>query len=152
MEPKVRLLNNDTQLHLKQRSILEKNNNQNKPLSALLSSNIIQQNLNLEHLYRNQIQGYHSIKLDEEGELFNIQRKIMQISREIKELEEERSNIQYIQILQPPIAKQLLLQKSTTKRNIILASFVGLFLMMFLAFFFEYIRKYKNRIGVDSLT
>ncbi|MBW2249337.1 MAG: hypothetical protein JRF60_01545 [Deltaproteobacteria bacterium] len=137
---------------LKQRNILEKNNNQNKPLSALLSSNIIQQNLNLEHLYRNQIQGYHSIKLDEEGELFNIHREVVQISREIKELEEGRNNIKNIQIIQPPIAKQLTPQKSTTKRNIILSSFMGLFLMMFLAFFFEYIRKHKSKIGVDSLT
>jgi len=77
---------------------------------------------------------------------------IEDILKEINDLKEEKDNIRNIQILQPPVAKQLILQKSTAKRNIILASIMGLFLMMFLAFFFEYIRKYKNKIGVGSPT
>ena len=56
----------------------------------------------------------------------------------------ERS-CQYIQILQPPSATILPVKQIKTKRNVLLASIVGLFLMLFVAFFLEYISKYKNR-------
>ena len=75
-------------------------------------------------------------------DLFRLKKQIVTLEREIKELEEEKNNIQTIQILQPPSAT---IKQIKTKRNVLLTSIVGLFLMLFVAFFLEYISKYKNR-------
>ena len=75
-------------------------------------------------------------------DLFRLKKQIVTLEREIKELEEEKNNIQTIQILQPPSATILPVKQIKTKRNVLnvlLASIVGLFLMLFVTFFLEYI-------------
>ncbi len=67
------------------------------------------------------------------------------VTIEIEDLEKAKKNIQNIQILQSPRATPLLIKPVRTKRNVLLASIVGLFLMLFMAFYLEYISKYKNR-------
>ena len=71
-------------------------------------------------------------------DLFRLKKQIVTLEREIKELEEEKNNIQTIQILQPPSATILPVKQIKTKRNVLnvlLASIVGLFLMLFVTFF-----------------
>jgi len=56
---------------------------------------------------------------------------------EIEDLEKKKKNLQNIKILQPPRASILPVKQIKTKRNMLLALIV--------AFFLEYINKYKNR-------
>jgi len=66
------------------------------------------------------------------------------MSIEIEDLEKKKKNIQYIQIRQPASATILSVKQIKTKRNVTLASVLGLFLMIFLTFFIEYISRHKN--------
>jgi len=76
--------------------------------------------------------------------LIRIQNDKKELSIEIEGLEKKKKNIQNIQIRQPPNAS-IIPEQIKTKRNVLLASIVGLFLMLFVAFFLEYISKYKNK-------
>ncbi|MBU0732679.1 MAG: hypothetical protein KKG10_00835, partial [Proteobacteria bacterium] len=66
------------------------------------------------------------------------------ISGEIKSIEFKKNNIQNIQIIKAP-KSSLSPIKPKTRLNVMLAGVVGLFLTVFLAFFVEYISKYKSR-------
>jgi len=74
----------------------------------------------------------------------NIRKEIVKTTKDIETLEKEKPNIQNIQIIQPPDTKELP-KNNRIWRNLILSAVVGFFLMLFLAFFLEYIQKYKNR-------
>jgi len=63
---------------------------------------------------------------------------------EIENLKFKKNNIQNIQIIKPPKAGPSPI-KPKTRLNVMLAGVVGLFLTVFLAFFVEYISKYKSR-------
>ena len=146
LESKNKLIANELQSLLKQRNDFWEKTSQDTLLSNLLVSNIIQENLNVERSYFEQIQRYNSIMNNIEYYLSEKQKHIEKILVEIEILEEKKNNIQNIKILQPPTAAQLLTEKSKTKIHTILASFFGFFLTIFLAFFIEYIRKYKSRV------
>jgi len=77
--------------------------------------------------------------------LSNFQQNIAEISKKIEKLEKEKLNIQNIQILQQPVTTELPLKKAKLKQKIMLATALGVFLMVFLAFLGEYISKYRNR-------
>ncbi len=78
------------------------------------------------------------------------QKNIAKLSKEIEQLEKKKLNIQAIQILQPPITTEIS-KTNKTKRNVILSSITGLFLMLFLSFFVEYISKHKRRANKTKL-
>ncbi|MDZ7699462.1 MAG: Wzz/FepE/Etk N-terminal domain-containing protein [Deltaproteobacteria bacterium] len=71
------------------------------------------------------------------------------IRDEIKNLEFKREYVQNIQLVQPP-RKSLFPIKPKIRLNTVLAAVVGLFITVFLAFFIEYISKYKSREAEDS--
>jgi len=73
----------------------------------------------------------------------DLQKSITNISKEIEKLEKEKLNIQNIQVIQPPVTSELT-NKNKIKRNVALASVLGLFAMLFLGFFLEYVYKYKR--------
>jgi len=89
---------------IKQRKSLA-NISQKNTLSALLYTNTIQQNYELENSYQNQIHKYHLEKKLEEENLHKIQRQIETVSREISELEKAKTNSQAIHIFQPKLFK-----------------------------------------------
>jgi capsular polysaccharide biosynthesis protein len=62
---------------------------------------------------------------------------------QIKNLQFKKDNIQNIQILQPPTPGSYPVRLKK-KLNVILALVAGLFLMLFLAFFLEYLGKFKK--------
>ena len=169
---KKRFIKENTELLLKQREILATNLTQNNALAALAYTNNIQQNLSLEITIQQQIDDYLTGLDQKKGYLYKIEKQIEIVSKEITELEKakgdsramsilkpdlyaiekqietltkEKNNIKTIQILQSPTPTQLPPKTIKTKRNVILASVVGLFMMVFLAFFIEYIKKYKDR-------
>jgi uncharacterized protein involved in exopolysaccharide biosynthesis len=63
-------------------------------------------------------------------------------SEEIEILEFKKDNVQNIQILKPPLSSPEPI-KPKKKLIVILATMVGLFMMLFLSFFLEYISKNK---------
>ena len=65
-------------------------------------------------------------------------------SEEIKILEFQKDNVQNIQILKPP-ANYPDPIKPKKKLIVILATFIGVFMMLFLSFFLEYISKIKEQ-------
>ena len=101
--------------------------------------------LSLENDYRNTFQIYFTEKEKAKIDLFELQKKINKLSKEIEKLEKEKQNIQNIQIIQPPVTTEIP-KTSKIKRNVALSSVVGLFLLLFLSFFLEYLRNYKSRI------
>ena len=65
------------------------------------------------------------------------------ISEQIANIDFRKNIIQNIQILQHP-KSSLNPIKPKKKLNILLAAVIGLFLMVFLAFFIEYVSKHKE--------
>ncbi|MBL6967814.1 MAG: hypothetical protein ISR62_05275 [Desulfobacteraceae bacterium] len=63
---------------------------------------------------------------------------------DIESLKFKKDHIQNVQIIKPPMSS-LSPIKPKTRLNVMLAGVVGLFLTVFLAFFVEYISKYKSR-------
>jgi len=98
----------------------------------------------LENDYRNTFQRYFSenenIKLD----LFEIQKETDKLSKEIERLENEKQKVQLIQIVQPPVSKELP-KSNKIKRNLILSLVAGFLLMLFLSFLLEYLKEHKNK-------
>jgi len=78
-------------------------------------------------------------------ELFETRMQIEDALVTINKLETKKNSIKGIQILQPANVKQLLEEKSKTKSMVIIMSFMGLFFMIFLAFFLDYYKKYRRR-------
>jgi len=79
-------------------------------------------------------------------DLFELQNKTNKLSKEIEKLEKEKQNIQIIQIVQPPISTELP-KSNKIRRNLILSSVAGIFSMLFLSFFMEYLSNYKKRVS-----
>jgi len=218
LESKVKFIIDSNELLIRQRNVLIKASSQSATLSAILSSNTIQQNLVIEHSYWHRIQNYNSqrikaeknlkemqkkiadalIEIEElenvkndiqsirifqpnlyknqkqieivtkeieeldnaksdiqairifQPNLYKTQKRIEKITEEIQDLEKEKANIQNIQILQAPTASQIPRKQIKTKRNVLLASILGLFIMVFLSFFLEYISKYKSKMRHES--
>ncbi len=146
LKSEIEIISNNTNYLVKERNkFLSKNVNENSILSALLYSNTIQQNLELANIYKNEINKY---KLKREEELLKSkesENKTTMLLNEIENLEFKKNSIQNIQILQPPTSSTFPI-KPKKKLIVALASTAGLFLMMFLSFFLEYISKNKSRI------
>ena len=142
--PEIELIKNNTANLIRERDkLLSKNPKENDILSALLYSNTIQQNLQLSNRYQDEINNYKQKKENELQKIDKSENEIANKSNEIKNLQFKKDNIQNIQFLQPatsslfPIKPKILL-------NISLSLVAGLFLMLFLAFFLEYLGKFKK--------
>ena len=98
----------------------------------------------------NELKGFKKTKNDITDDaslhqnLYTIRNEIVKATKHIETLENEKPNIQNIQVIQPPDTKELP-KNNRIWHNLILSSVLGFFLMLFLAFFLGYIQKYKNR-------
>ena len=79
--------------------------------------------------------------------LYDLQQKVIKATKDIETLKNKKASIQSIQVLQSPVSKELP-KVNNIKRNTILLSVVGLFVMSFLSFFLEYLNNYKNRRSI----
>lgn len=82
---------------------------------------------------------------DLEPSIYNIRTGIFKATKDIETLGKEKANIQIIQIVQPTTTTEMP-KVNKIRRNSILASGVGFFLMLFLFLFWEYIQKHKENM------
>lgn len=143
LRSEVALINDNTNSLIKERNKFLVKNNKNDILSSILYTNTIQQNLSLANTYRNQINSYISDKENQKVTLEQTQNDIRKLLEEIKDFEFKKNSIQNIQILQPPISSPFPI-KPKKKLNVMLATMVGFFTMVFLAFLLEYLAKHKS--------
>lgn len=131
---------NTDYLDKERNKLLMKEKNDSNILSSILYSNTIQQNLQLANHYKSQIQ---ELRHQKETELQNIseQENILQRQlAEIKDLEIRKRNISNIEVIRQPYSFPAPI-KPQKSLNVILAVFVGIFMMIFLSFLLEYISK-----------
>jgi len=74
-------------------------------------------------------------------ELYGIKVQIDNVEKDIEDLNEKKNNIKPIEIIEAPTTTKL---SKVNKKHLLLASAVGLFLMVFITFFMEYLSKYKR--------
>lgn len=135
-------LNNSTLIR-KRNEVIQKNDNGEKNLSVVLYNNTIQQNISLANQYKNDIKEY--LYRVEEKDIKSKERRYreQEILKKIRTLENDRSSVQNIKILQSPTPTAHPI-KPKTKLNVLLALVAGLFFMMFLSFFLEYLSKHRR--------
>ena len=144
LEAQINDIENKNRILIRQRNeIIQKKENGQKSLSAVLYNNTIQQNLSLANQYRNDIKEY--LYRVEEEDIKSKERRYekQNLSKDILMLEHKKFSVQNIKILQPPTATAHPI-KPKKKLNVLLALVIGLFLMLFLSFFLEYLSKYKK--------
>ena len=125
--------NNNRRL-VEEKESYNKNSNENSVNIYLLYSSEIQKNLQLMNEYKSQFAELLSRKGKAELQLKRIEEGIRFLSMEIADLNKEKSNIQYIEVLQSPTSSARPV-KPKIKVAMMLAFVVGLFAMVFLAFF-----------------
>jgi len=132
---------------LKERDkFLSNNTNEKNIFAAVLHTNTIQQNIALENTYRQEVNQYMSEIYNKKLNLQELNGESKRLLEEIKDLEVKKNNVQNIEILQSPSTSPYPI-KPKIKLNVMLATVVGLFLMLFMAFFLEYIQKHRGEPG-----
>lgn len=151
----------NTEKIIKQRDILQQDNRTRADISLLLYSTMIQQNVSYSSRLGNQIYNLRAnvqvkeanieeLKVDagfirteiEELKLRRtegLQAKINNVKIQINALTSEKGNISNVKVLQNPEVSSIPV-KSKKKQIVLLSMVVGLFFMIFLAFFIEYIK------------
>ena len=147
LTPQIELVRKDTASLIQERDkFLSNNTNESNMISTILYMNTIQHNISLENSYRQEIDSYVTRKEDEELEVKELNLQLNRLVEEIKDLEFKKNNVKNIEILQPPTRSPHAI-KPKINLNAMLAGVVGLFGMLFLAFFLEYIQKHRGEIG-----
>jgi LPS O-antigen subunit length determinant protein (WzzB/FepE family) len=141
------IANNTRYLLAERNNLLKSKSNNETQLSFLVYTNTIQQNLQIEngikHELNTQVNNREN-QIKANGEQLNI---IKKLTKEIEELEENKKNVEPLQILdQPGVEKYPVKPKKVL--IVFLSVIIGAFFSLFTAFFLEYI---KNNIhGVKS--
>ena len=144
LKSEVQLINDNTISLLKERDKLIAQRNNDNVLTSILYTNTIQQNLALANTYKNEINTYNIDIQQEKMKLESNQNKIKSLQVEIKSFEFIKDSIQNIQIIQPPTRSPRVI-KPKKKLNVLIATFVGIFTMLFFALLLEYVSKHKKK-------
>jgi hypothetical protein len=118
-------------------------NKQENIMATILYNDLIQQLTTMKTIYKNEIDGYFMRIETENYRQKDRQNKTDIILAEIRNIENKMNSIQNMQVIKPPTGSRRPVRPKT-KLNIILASVVGLVIMLFLVFFLEYLSKHKN--------
>ena len=140
---------NITYLNKERNKLLLEGKNESNILSTILYSNTIQQNLQFVSGYKSQIQDLKNQKENELQNISELENKIQIQIAEINNLEFKKNNIQNIRIIQKPYSSKFPVRPKKML-NVILAVFVGIFAMIFLAFLLEYISKNRMQTSTSS--
>jgi capsular polysaccharide biosynthesis protein len=136
-------------LNKERNKLLSKGKDEGNILSVILYSNTIQQNLQLANDYKNEIKDLKLTKETELQQISELENEHQQRIAEIENLKIKKSNIQNVQIIQKPYSSKYPI-KPKKRFNVILAVFVGVFAMIFLAFLLEYISRNKDRKYIQN--
>ena len=122
--------------------ILRRNNKQDI-LSIVLYTNILQQDLTFTSILNNDLEQFVLKRDEEKVYVEDLKNKTAILEQEIKNLDYRKTHIQNIQIIQPPTRSSVPINP---KKNLIvvLGAVFGLSLMLFLAFFLEYIQRHRD--------
>jgi len=143
----IELIKNNRKSLIKERDgFLSSNTRESSILAAVLHTNTIQQNIALENEYRQEVDEYITKRYDERLNLQELNGESKRLSEEIKGLEFKKNNVQNVEILQSPKATSHPI-KPKIRLNVMLATVVGLFVMLFLAFFVEYVQRHRGEAG-----
>jgi hypothetical protein len=118
-------------------------NRQENIMATILYNDIVQQLTTMKTIYKNEIDGYFMQIERENDRQKSRQNKTDIILLQIRTIENKMNTIQNMQVIQSPTGSRRPVGPKT-KLNIILASVFGLVIMLFLAFFLEYLSKHKN--------
>jgi uncharacterized protein involved in exopolysaccharide biosynthesis len=139
----IKLLNKNTRKLVEKRDIIiSAHKNQNSILAVILYNNMLQQNFAFVSFYKNETNDclsqkhQYNLKLKETEENINILKKV------ISEINLQKDSIHNIQVIQSPRQSNSPV-KPKMKLNIVLAIFVGGFIMIFVSFFVEYVSKFR---------
>ena len=120
-----------------------KNMSEKDILLGYLHINSIQQNLNLRTEINNQILDYSSELGKAKSDLKRKQIEVDTLLKEIEDLKEKKNKIQNIQVVQQPTSSLYPINPGV-KRNVMSAAAASFLLMLFLAFFLEYLLKFRK--------
>jgi capsular polysaccharide biosynthesis protein len=135
--------NNNRRL-VEEKERYNENSNENSVNIYLLYSSEIQKNLELLNVYKSQFSELLSSKGEAELQLKRTEERIRFLSEEIADLNKEKNNIEYIEVLQPPTSSRDPV-KPKTKVAVMLAVVVGLFVTVFSSFFLEYLLYHRRK-------
>jgi LPS O-antigen subunit length determinant protein (WzzB/FepE family) len=121
---------------------LSSNSSQSNILAAVLHTNTIQQNIALENTYRQEVDNCMTEREDKKLNLQELDSESKRLLEQIKDLEFKKNNVQGIEVVQAPTASPHPV-RPRTQLNVMLAGAVGLFVMLFLAFFLEYVQRHR---------
>ena len=128
-----------------------KGNNKQDILSTILYTNILQQYLTFTSGLNNNLEQLISKRDEEKLSVVKLKNKIAILEQEIKNIDYRKTHIQNIQIIKPPSSSPVPI-KPKKKLIVVLGALLGLSSMLFLAFFLEYILRYKERGSEDMST
>lgn len=145
LEALINDIDNKNRILIRQRNeIIQKKENGEKNLSVVLYNNTIQQNLALANQYRNDIKEYLYRVEEKDIKSNESSYRKQALLKNIRMLEHNKDSVQNIKILQPPTATEQPI-KPKKMLIIVLATFLGLFFMLFLSFFLEFVSRYKQK-------
>jgi capsular polysaccharide biosynthesis protein len=148
LSQKIELLENNSKTLVEERNkFLSENRNENDIVSALLYTNTIQQNLQVEDQYRQEVHDYFEKVEDAQLAINNLDTALKRLFEEIKDLEYKMEKIQNILVVQNP-RKEPIPITPKKRLNILFGAVIGLFFTISLAFFLEYL--YKHKRGQES--
>ena len=140
LESEIKDLKTITDLMIIQRDRVFKENKNNEITPELFYRNMIQQNMALTNIVKNNLFELLS-KIDHQKlELKQVELQIQTGRQRLKALETQKKYINSIEVLQPPDSS-IHPVKNHTKLNILIGAIIGLSATLFLAFFLDYIFK-----------
>jgi capsular polysaccharide biosynthesis protein len=141
----IRLIRNNTaDLVAEKNKFLSKTLQKNDGLQILFYTYLIRQNEELSIYYQNLIKDNNLQKEDEIQTIQSLTYEIKEYMDEFNKLQLQKEKIQNIKIIDSA-TKNPYPVRPKTKLNVIFGLVVGLFIMMFLSFCLEYLKKYKNK-------
>jgi len=138
--------NSNLKMMIKRRDRLIDENKNDNLLPVFLHNNTIQQNIALINTYKNDLFQYNSDREYKKAALKKSESQFKAHQEELKLLESTQNNFQYIQVIRHP-DKNIKLVKTKTKQYVLFGVVSGLFMMLSLSFFWEFILKPEKQKG-----
>lgn len=132
------------QLTINKRDQLIDENNSTNVLLVILHNNTIQQNTALIHSIKNDLFRYISDRNLKKAALKNTELKFTAQRGELKAFESAQNNFQYIQVIRLP-ENSIQPIKAKTQRYVLFGFVLGLFIMISLSFFMDFILKPRSK-------